>query len=64
MRMIKLGDDALVLPLKIISTNCLRCGLFPKIWKHANVVPVHKKNEKNLKGNYRPISVTSFWENP
>ena len=56
-RMIKLSDDALVLPLKIIFTNCLRRGLFPEIWKHANVVPVHKKHEKNLKGNYRPISL-------
>ena len=56
-RMIKLSDVALVVPLKIIFTNCLRSGLFPHIWKHANVVPVHKKNEKNLKGNYRPISL-------
>ena len=55
--MIRLSDVALVVPLKIIFTNCLRSGLFPHIWKHANVVPVHKKNEKNLKGNYRPISL-------
>ena len=56
-RMIKLSDAALVIPLKIIFTNCLRSGLFPQVWKYANVVPVHKKNEKNLKGNYRPISL-------
>ena len=56
-RMIKLSDSALVLPLKTIFTNCLRRGLFPEIWKYANVVPVHKKNEKNLKGNCRPISL-------
>ena len=56
-RMIKLSDAALVVPLKIIFENCLRCGVFPDIWKYANVVPVHKKNEKNLKGNYRPISL-------
>ena len=56
-RMIKLSDGALVLPLKIIFKNCLRRGLFPEIWKCANVVPVHKKNEKNVKGNYRPISL-------
>ena len=53
-RMIKLSSvtrgNALVLSLKIILTNCLRCGLFPEIWKHADAVPVHKKNEKNLKG--------------
>ena len=54
-RMIKLSDAALVVPLKIIFTNCLRCGIFPQIWKCANVVPVHRKDEKNLKENYHPI---------
>ena len=57
LRMIKLSDVALVLPLKIIFTNCLRRGLFLEIWKYATVVPVYKKNEKNLKGNDRPISL-------
>ena len=56
-RMIKLSAAALVVPLKIIFTNCLRSGLFIQIWKHVNVVSVHKKNEKNLNGNYRPISL-------
>ena len=50
-RMIKLSDATLVTPLKIIFTNCLRRGMFPEIWKRANVVPVHKTNERNLKGN-------------
>ena len=56
-RMIKLSDAALVAPLRIIFTNCLRCGVFPQIWKSANVVPAHKRNEKNLKENYHPISL-------
>ena len=56
-RMITLSDTTLVTPLKVIFENCLRQGSFPEIWKCANVVPVHKKNEKNLKGNYRPISL-------
>ena len=56
-RMMKLSDAALVVPLKMIFTKCFKCGLFPQIWKCANVVSVHKKNEKNLKGNYRPISL-------
>ena len=46
-RMIKLSDASLVTPLKIIFTNCLRNGVFPEVWKFANVVPVYKKNEKN-----------------
>ena len=27
------------------------------MWKHASAGPVHKKNEKNLKGKYQPISL-------
>ena len=56
-RMTKIGDASLLTPLKIIFTNCLRQGVFPEIWKCANVVPVHKKNEKNVKSNYPPISL-------
>ena len=56
-RMIKVCDSALVVPLKITFMSCLRDGTFPNIWKRANVVPVHKKNEKNVKRNYRPISL-------
>ena len=41
----------------MIFENCLRQGVFPEKWKKANVVPVHKENEKNLKENYRPISL-------
>ena len=55
-RMIKICDVSLVKPLKLILENCLCQGIFPEVWKKANIVPVHKKNEKNMKTNYRPIS--------
>ena len=61
LRMTKFSDAALVNPLRIIFTNCLNRGRFPKVWKYANVVPVHKKNEKNVKGNYRPISLLAIF---
>ena len=56
-RMIKICDDALLLPLSIIFESCMSQGVFPEVWKQANVVPIHKKNSKNLKQNYRPISL-------
>ncbi len=28
-------------------------------WKSANVVPMYKKGDKSMAGNYRPISLTS-----
>ena len=57
MRMIKICDSELVLPLKLIFENCLFKGIFPEAWKCANIVPVHTKSEKNLKENYRTISL-------
>ena len=32
-------------------------GEFPDRLKHADVIPVHKKNEKCDKANYRPVSI-------
>ena len=43
LRMVKLCDDALLLPLKLIFQNCSSQGIFPEMWKNANVVPIHKK---------------------
>ena len=42
-RMIKICDSALVKPLSIIFSNCLRTGTFPHIWKKSNVIPIQKK---------------------
>ena len=56
-RMIKMCDDILLLPLRLIFESCMSQGVFPQVWKQANVVPIHKKNSKSLKNNYRPISL-------
>ena len=29
----------------------------PKAWKKANVIPIHKKGDKDIVNNYRPISI-------
>ena len=55
--MVKLCDDTIVLPLRIIFDSCLRHMSFPDKWKMSNVCPVHKKELKTLKENYRPISL-------
>ena len=55
--MIRLCDDSIVLPLKLIFNNILRTSNFPILWKLANVTPVFKKNDKQLIKNYRPISL-------
>ena len=35
----------------------LEKGVFPDDWKNSNVVPIHKRDSKNLIKNYRPISL-------
>ena len=40
---------------KTIQQTCV----YPKIWKRATIVPVHKKNSKIEVTNYRPVSLLS-----
>ena len=56
-RMLKLSQKSILKPLKLIFENCLRTRLFPDQWKKANVVPIHKKGDKQLIENYRPVSL-------
>ena len=55
--MIRLCGNSLTVPLKMIFDNIIRTGRFPEQWKRANVTPVHKKEDKHLIKNYRPISL-------
>ena len=34
-------------------------GIFPEVWKHANVTPLYKNDDPSLVCNYRPISLLS-----
>ena len=56
--MIKIFDTSICRPLKLIFQSCLESGKFPIEWKKANVVPVHKKGDKQILKNYRPISLS------
>ena len=47
-RMIKMCSESITLPLKIIFQESLKKGKFPEIWKKANVVPVHKEEDKTF----------------
>ena len=56
-RMLLLCDESLVRPLKLLFGNILSTGIYPNIWEIGNVTPIHKKGDKNLVKNYRPISL-------
>ena len=55
--MIKICDIEIVKPLYLIYMKCLETGRIPSSWKKANVLPTHKKENRQLKKNYRPISL-------
>ena len=55
--MIKICDQSIVKPLCIIYQNCLNTGFFPATWKKSNIVPVHKKGDKQIVNNCRPVSL-------
>ena len=56
-RMIKICDDAIIEPLSLIYKNCIENGTFPAIWKKSNIIPVHKKGDKQIINNYRSVSL-------
>ena len=37
--------------------NCIDTRTFPDTWKKSNIVPVHKKGDKQIVDNYRPVSL-------
>ena len=37
--------------------NSIRNECFPNEWKKANIIPVHKKGDKQIIKNYRPVSL-------
>ena len=56
-QMLLICDESAVLPLMIIFRNILESSIYPDQWKLANVVPIYKKEDKQLVKNYRPISL-------
>ena len=56
---IKLCSKTIAIPLKMIFRSMLEEGVFPDEWKKSNVVPIHKRDSKNLVKNHRPIILES-----
>ena len=54
---IKMSTSSISNPLAILFRTCLQNECFPKEWKKANIVLVHKKHDKQLIKNYRPVSL-------
>ena len=55
--MIKICDKSILKPLILLFEISTKSSYYPDIWKKSNIIPVHKKNDKQLVNNYRPISL-------
>ena len=55
--MIKICDKSLLKPLTVLFQNSMKSFCYPFIWERSNIIPVHKKNDKQLVKNYQPISL-------
>ena len=58
-RMIKMCDESLVQPLSLIFRKGIDTGVYPDTWKKI-IVPVDKKDDKQIVNNYRPVSLHQY----
>ena len=56
-KILKICADNITNPLCHIINESLSQGVFPSMWKFANVIPIFKKNDRQDKLNYRPVSL-------
>ena len=55
--MLKICGNSIYKPLQLNLGSCVENGKFPSEWTEANVVPVHKKSNKQTLENHRPVSL-------
>lgn len=60
--LVKEAPSVLCEPLSYIYNLSLSSGIVPSSLKVAMVIPIHKNGDKNIAGNYRPISLLSFFD--
>ena len=56
-KIIKIASPAISDSLTHIFNQAIALSLFPDEWKTARVIPLYKNGQRNVAGNYRPISV-------
>ena len=59
-RVLKELSSELAPILTLLFKASLHQQSLPDIWKHANVSPIYKKEDKTNPSNYRPVSSTCF----
>ena len=60
--MLQLCGNLICKPLELIFKQSMESGSFPSEWKKRNVIPIHKKDDKQCLSNYRPVSLLPICE--
>ena len=55
--MLKICGSSIYKPLEMIFKQCIGTGVFPSESKKGNIVPIHKKGDKQTLKNYRSMSL-------
>ena len=55
--MVRICGPAIFKPLAITFKQCVDTGVFPPEWKKGNIVPIHKKGDKQTLKNYCRVSL-------
>ena len=56
---VKLSAEIIAQPLHHIICLAIMQSKFPSSWKYSKVIPLHKKESKLEKKNYRPVTILS-----
>ena len=55
--MLKICGHSVCVPLEMTFKQALLTGMFVSEWEKGNIVPIHKKSDKQKIKNYRPVSL-------
>jgi hypothetical protein len=58
-RLLKESASSIALPLSSLLNKSFELAKVPSIWKESNICPIHKKEDRSLLSNYRPIALLS-----
>ncbi len=59
-KILKILAPFIAKPLAHLFNLSLVTGKVPNVWRTATVCPIFKKGSREIPGNYRPVSLTSF----